>query len=85
MNDQAYTRGLEVVRKLLAEKVEEYVDDADLLQAEINSLAIDSLGKLELIMELEDAYSVMMNETDIVNCRTIGEVISAMSQSRVKT
>jgi len=73
---------LDIVRASLGEKAEPYGNDADLAGAAISALALDSLEKLQLILDLESALSVMANESEVAACRTVGELVALMLRSR---
>ena len=83
METDMQTTALAVVRKVLG-ALERYPDDASLMNARVDALDLDSLTKLELVQELEDAFSVLANETEVAACETIGELIALMSRSRVR-
>lgn len=74
-------RLLDIVRASLGEKAEPYGSDADLAGAAISALALDSLEKLQLILDLENALSVMANETEVAGCLTVGELVALMLRS----
>jgi acyl carrier protein len=42
---------------------------------------LDSLEKLQLILDLETDLSVMANETEVAACRTVGELVALMVRS----
>jgi len=76
MFDERQQQALGVVRKTLQENADAYADDAALLHAEIDALDIDSLGKLEMVMELEKEFGLMLNETEIAACRSVSDLVS---------
>lgn len=76
MLDERQQQALGVVRKTLQENADAYADDAALLRAEIDALDIDSLGKLEMVMELEKEFGLMLNETEIAACRSVSDLVS---------
>ncbi len=78
--DQA--RALGIVRAALNEKAARYPDDADLASARIAELKLDSLEKMQLVLDLETALSVMADETEVATCRTIGDLVTLMLRSR---
>jgi len=81
MISEAQQRGLTVVRDILAEQVGAYANDCDLMNAQIERLGLDSLVKLDLVLQLEDAFSTMANETEVADCQTIGELVSVIARS----
>lgn len=76
MLDEKQSLALGVVRKTLQDSAAEYSDDAALMGADIEKLDIDSLGKLEMVMELEKEFGLMLNETEIASCRSVGDLVS---------
>ena len=76
MLDEKQSLALGVVRKTLQDSASEYSDDAALMGADIEKLDIDSLGKLEMVMELEKEFGLMLNETEIASCRSVGDLVS---------
>lgn len=76
MLDERQQQALGVVRKTLQENADAYADDTALLRAEIDALDIDSLGKLEMVMELEKEFGLMLNETEIAACRSVSDLVS---------
>ena len=46
------------------------------MEVDIDGLDIDSLGKLEMVMELEKEFGLMLNETEIAACKRIGDLVS---------
>lgn len=76
MLDEKQSKALRIVRKSLPSSAVEYSDDAALMGAEIERLDIDSLGKLEMVMELEKEFGFMLNETEIASCNSVGDLVS---------
>lgn len=76
MLDEKQSLALGVVRKTLQDSAAKYSDDAALMGADIEKLDIDSLGKLEMVMELEKEFGLMLNETEIASCRSVGDLVS---------
>jgi acyl carrier protein len=85
MADELHGRGLAIVRQVLGEQVDEYGDDTALINAQIEDIGLDSLVKLDLVLQLEDAYFTMADETAVAGCETIGELISLVSRSSAQS
>jgi len=85
MANEAHQRGLAVVRTVLGDQVDAFGDDTALMAARIEQLGLDSLVKLDLVLQLEDAYSTMANETAVADCQTIGELIAVISRSSAQS
>lgn len=84
MFDETQTRALHVVRRIIQENAAGYPDDADLMGAVIDNLDIDSLGKLEMVMELEKEFGFMLNETEIASCKSVGDLVSLVAHTSAK-
>jgi acyl carrier protein len=54
--------------------------DADLPALDIDSVGIDSLELTELIMELEDQFQVVIDDTVLTGSTTVAELASAVAQ-----
>ena len=54
--------------------------DADLAALDIDSVGIDSLELTELIMELEDQFQVVIDDTVLTGSTTVAESASAVAQ-----
>jgi acyl carrier protein len=53
--------------------------DADLAALDIDSVGIDSLELTELIMELEDQFQVVIDDTVLTGGTTVAELASAVA------
>lgn len=78
MDNESEKRLLGVVRTSLGDKAAAYETDAALASAAIGDLMLDSLEKLQLMLDLESALAVMANETEVAACRTIGDLVALM-------
>ena len=62
------------VREIIAEKlgiaVEDLNDDDDLL----DDLGANSLDAVEIVMDIEDALGISIDDSQIIECRHIGEI-----------
>ena len=47
-------------------------------------LNLDSIGSLELIMELEDIYDISVSDADAAKLKTVGDVINLVDQKTTK-
>jgi acyl carrier protein len=54
--------------------------DADLAALDIDSVGIDSLELTELIMELEDQFQVVIDDTVLTGSTTVAELASSVAQ-----
>lgn len=46
------------------------------LQDTIMSFGVDSLGHLELIMRIENAFEIEIDDRSAMKCKTVGDVVS---------
>jgi acyl carrier protein len=81
MRSEAPDSAIAIVRAAIGEKAEQFPTDSLLLAARIDGLDLDSLTKLELVLNLETRFATLANESEIVACRTIGELIDLVSRS----
>ncbi len=62
------------VREIIADKlgvpVEDLNDDDDLL----DDLGASSLDAVEIVMDIEDALGITIEDSQIIECRHIGEI-----------
>jgi acyl carrier protein len=52
------------------------VSDIELLNTKIVDLKFDSLEKLEVIMKIEDAFEVMLDEGAVSKCNTVSDLVN---------
>lgn len=76
MQHEQVPQVLNVLRRVLHEKAEEPSDNSILMETDIDKLDLDSLGKLEMVMELEEEFDIMLNESEIVSCKNVGDLVS---------
>lgn len=84
MQDELQQRGLAVIRATLSDQVAALSDDAALAAVSIEQLGLDSLVKLDLVLQLETEFSTMANENEIAECETFGELILVIAKSRAE-
>ena len=81
MSRETPDSAIAIVRAAIGEKAEQFPTDSLLLDARIDELDLDSLTKLELVLNLETRFSTLANENEIVACRTLGELVHLVSRS----
>jgi acyl carrier protein len=75
--DQAVERR---VLALIAEAAD--VAPADLgAETELSALGMQSLEKIECVLNIEDAFQVELDEPDLWRLRTVGDVIGAVRKA----
>jgi len=70
-----------VVRRVLPHEEQEGLSDEQLLARKLDDLVMDSLTRMELILKLEDTFSVLVNETELAKCKTVKDVIETVYRS----
>ena len=65
------------IKELAAKQFGREVDDID-ENAPVDKLGIDSLGFLEFLFELEDAFGLSIPQEAVANVRTLGELAAAI-------
>ena len=61
--------------------IQSHVDDCERVDAEselVGDLGIDSLGVMEVMADLEDSFSLTIDEADLRDVATIGDVAMAV-------
>jgi acyl carrier protein len=48
----------------------------------VGDLGLDSLDKIELIQELEDEFDVFIDEDDLSNVKTVGDLVRLVDDAR---
>lgn len=66
---------LVVVNGILVKNSKERLSPADLAARSIDDLGFDSMDKLELVMELEDQLDVLFDNSGLLKCRTLQELV----------
>lgn len=75
---------LEKMRELIADQLSLDVDSITEDSSFKDDLGADSLDLFELVMALEDEYSVEIPAEDLQNLLTVGEVISYLKEKGVE-
>ena len=70
------------IRELIAEqlnkKVEDVTDDKEI----VKDLGADSLDVIEMLMSLEEEYNITVPEEDVVNIKTVGDIIKLIEAKK---
>ncbi len=69
----------QTIAKQLNKPIEEITDDKEI----VKDLGADSLDVVEMLMNLEDEYSISVPEEDSVNILTVGDIIKVI-ESKIK-
>ena len=66
---------LVVVNGILVKNKKAELSPAELAEKHINDLGFDSMDRLELVMELEDQLDMLFDNSGLLQCRTLQELI----------
>lgn len=66
----------EKVRDILVEELDLEVDEVTMESNIREDLGADSLDMVDLIMSIEDAFEVKVEENDAVNIKTVGDIVN---------
>lgn len=79
MTDDVQTVCLAVIRDTLKDSPYAGLNDEELLQIDVKSLRLDSLAKMEMILNIEDAMHIMMDEVEISNAARLQDIINLVN------
>ncbi|MDK2868181.1 MAG: acyl carrier protein [Clostridiales bacterium] len=66
----------EKVKALLVEELDLDADEVTLESNIREDLGADSLDMVDLIMSIEDAFGIKVEEKDTVNIKTVGDIVN---------
>ncbi len=70
----------EKVRDILVEELDLDVEEVTMESNIREDLGADSLDMVDLIMSIEDAFEVKVDENDAVNIKTVGDIVNYISK-----
>jgi acyl carrier protein len=70
---------LERVKQIIVERLDVEADEVTLEAAIKEDLGADSLDVVDLIMELEDEFSLTIEEEDAEKINTVGDIVNYIS------
>ncbi len=70
----------EKVREMLAKQLNLSVDKITRESDVVKDLGADSLDVVELLISLEDEYGISIPEDDIVNVKTVGDIVEMIER-----
>jgi acyl carrier protein len=72
LNEEALIAEL---KRFLAERNKDVsTDQSKWLSQDIDEFGFDSVDKLDLVMAIEDRFSLIFDANDVIKCRTLGEI-----------
>ena len=66
----------EIISKQLNKPVEEITEDKEV----VKDLGADSLDVVEMLMTIEEEFSVTVSEEDAVGIKTVGDIVNAIEK-----
>lgn len=75
---------LEKMKELIADQLSMEADEVTEASSFKEDLGADSLDLFELVMALEDEYSVEIPSEDLENLRTVGDVMTYLKNKGVE-
>ena len=75
---------LEKMKEIIAEQLSLYGDSITESSSFMDYLGADSLDLFELVMALEDEYSVEIPAEDLQNLATVGDVMNYLKEKGVE-
>ena len=74
----AENRIRELIAEQLNKKIEEVTDEKEI----VKDLGADSLDVIEMLMSLEEQYNITVPEEDVVNIKTVGDIIKLIESKK---
>lgn len=68
------------VAQLLAEHLNISVDSITMESDIIKDLGADSLDVVQLLMDMEDNFGIVVSEDDASNLKTVGDIVNLISK-----
>ena len=70
---------LEKVQELIAKQLNIPVDTVTIDKEIVKDLGADSLDVVELLMNLEEEYSVSIPDDEAIKIKTVGDIVTAIN------
>jgi acyl carrier protein len=61
------------------------VENEQCLLISVDELELDSVDRLDLVMELEQRFDVVFTTNAITGCKTVAEIIAVIGEERART
>ncbi len=69
------------VKELIAEQLNKSIDEITDEKEVVKDLGADSLDVVEMLMSLEEEFSITVPEEDAVNIKTVGDIIKVIEEN----
>lgn len=72
-----------IVRGLIDSKLgnQSAVADDATMKLRLSDLGLDSIEKMDLVMQLEDAFGISLDEEDFLACDTVSELVRLIERT----
>jgi acyl carrier protein len=77
LNDSISDIVIDIISSMVCENKDDISEDTDVFK----DLALDSIDIQELIMEFEEEFDIDIDDIDIINISTIGEIVEYLSNA----
>ena len=77
-----YDAILAKVRTIITEVIEVKSEDIQMTASLRDDLHADSLASVEIVMALEDAFGIFIDEAKAASMRTVSDLVEAISMAR---
>ena len=72
----------EQVRKIVADNLSHPVESVQLDSDLVTDLKADSIDSVELVMAVEDEFSITIPEDDMRNLKTVGDIVKYVNEKQ---
>ena len=70
------------VKELIAQQLNKSIDEITDEKEVVKDLGADSLDVVEMLMSLEEEFSITVPEEDAVNIKTVGDIIALIQEKQ---
>lgn len=70
------------VIELISKQLNKSADEVSVDKEIVKDLGADSLDVVEMLMSLEEEFSISVPEEDAVNIKTVGDIIKLIEESK---
>ncbi len=70
------------VKQLIAEQLNKSIDEVTEEKEVVKDLGADSLDVVEMLMGLEEEFSITVPEEDAVNIKTVGDIVKLIEDKQ---
>ena len=70
------------VKQLIAEQLNKSIDEVTDDKEVVKDLGADSLDVVEMLMSLEEEFSITVPEEDAVNIKTVGDIVKLIEDKQ---